>query len=176
MQGDPAQIGSSATEPDEVQVIPRRKASSVAPVGLDVTGKPFDPDRTNPSLRRRKIPQRRNLLILVAAAVTACALLLIVALVERAARPHENVASAATAIAPAPKATAPPAAPVATEVPTGTLIIVRPALPGYVWLDGKKLTGTSAVVACGNHQIKVNSFGKTRPIYIPCGAEIRVWR
>jgi hypothetical protein len=171
--GDAAQFGSSGNEPDEVQVIPRRLATSSNPVD------PFDPDRTSPSHKRRKLP-RKNYAWIVGGAVGACTLILAVALIERVAGPHNAAAAPAeTHPVSGPVPVAPSAAPSATpvtDVPTGTLVLVRPAVPGYVWLDGKKLTGTSAVVACGPHQLKVGSFGKPRTAYIPCGAELRVWR
>jgi hypothetical protein len=51
--------------------------------------------------------------------------------------------------------------------------IVRPAAPGRVWLDGKKLTSSSAVVSCGTHQIKVGA-RKGHSVDVPCNGEVAV--
>jgi hypothetical protein len=42
-----------------------------------------------------------------------------------------------------------------------------------VWLDGKKLSSSSALVSCGTHQVKVGRH-KTHSIDVPCGGEIAV--
>jgi hypothetical protein len=56
---------------------------------------------------------------------------------------------------------------------TGTVKLVRPAVAGRVWLDGKKLTSPTALVSCGTHQIKVG-FKARHSIDVPCGGEIAV--
>jgi hypothetical protein len=74
----------------------------------------------------------------------------------------------ATTKSPAPAA----AAPVAAESPTtGTIVLGH---PGRVWLDGKRLTGTSALVRCGSHRIKLGAYAKSRAIDVPCGGEVRI--
>jgi hypothetical protein len=57
---------------------------------------------------------------------------------------------------------------------TGALTLDKPAAPGKVWLDGKKVTVKSGDVACGKHQLKVGAWGKPKSISIPCGGELHV--
>ncbi len=58
---------------------------------------------------------------------------------------------------------------------TGTLRVQRPATPGRVWLDGRKLTSGSALVSCGAHQLRVGR-GRARSVQVPCGGELVVSR
>jgi hypothetical protein len=73
--------------------------------------------------------------------------------------------------APAPSASAPTTG--GSGVSTGTVRLDRPAYPGKVWLDGKKLSSSSAMVSCGTHQIKVG-FRRAHSIDVPCGGELGV--
>jgi hypothetical protein len=76
--------------------------------------------------------------------------------------------STATTAAPATTAAAPD-----PSSGTGTVRLDRPAVPGHVWLDGKKLQAKSALVSCGTHLIKVGR-GRSHSIDVPCGSEIAV--
>jgi hypothetical protein len=130
--------------------------------------------------------RRRQLGGIVLGTIVVCALILVAAVIARvshASSPKESkaVPSALPALAlpaavAAPGAlaqTAPPPLPPA-EVPiTGTLRFERPASPGRVWLDGKKLNANSALVSCGAHQIKVGR-GRARSVQVPCGGDLVV--
>jgi hypothetical protein len=43
-----------------------------------------------------------------------------------------------------------------------------------VRLDGNKLTTPTAVVTCGQHQVKVGARGKAHAIDVPCGGELHL--
>jgi hypothetical protein len=58
---------------------------------------------------------------------------------------------------------------------TGTLRLHKPASPGRVWVDGKKLTADSAILGCGAHLIRVGR-GRARSVQVPCGGELVVSR
>jgi hypothetical protein len=75
------------------------------------------------------------------------------------------------AVAPAPATTS---ATVGGDAPTTGTILLGHA--GRVWLDGKRLTGTAALVRCGSHRIKLGAYAKSRPIDVPCGGEVTVKR
>lgn len=73
---------------------------------------------------------------------------------------------------PTPTPTSKSTSTVASDAPsTGTILFDR---PGKVWLDGKRLSGTSAMVRCGSHRVKLGPFAKSRAIDVPCGGEITV--
>jgi hypothetical protein len=164
----------------ELQVIQRRPASSSTP--------PADSDRARSTLdgHSGQMPARqRRLTRIVVAAIASCALILIAAAGARLSR-SKGAAATATATATAtttttttattnPTAAATQTTTAPVESTTGNLILVRPAVRGYVWLDGKKITTTSGGVACGPHQIKVGSFGHLHPITVPCGGDLKVW-
>ena len=177
--------------------------SSIAPVGLDlrrdVGGSDDEPMPTAGHL----VPvQRRRLRGVVIAALGGCALILVAAGIARISRaassPDTPSAAAATATPDSPAATAPTTAaatantaasptaavpaPQSTPTPataggsapsTGTIRLDKPATPGRVWVDGKKLSSSSAMVSCGTHQIRVGLHRK-HSIDVPCGGEIGV--
>ena len=58
---------------------------------------------------------------------------------------------------------------------SGTVRFVSPARSGWIWLDGNRLTGTSAIVSCGTHQVKVGYAAK-HAITVPCDGEVVVKR
>jgi len=184
---------------------PAGSNSSIAPVGLEIRPQKAAAadEEANPTMEIRLPVPRRRLGAVVVGTLSACALILVAAGVARvvhassgdpaaASVPPTNAAVAA-ATAPASLATAAaaspatagraPAAPPSTTSPstsgsggsTGTIRLDRPALPGHVWLDGKKLSSGSAMVSCGTHQIKVG-FRRTHSIDVPCGGEIGVTR
>jgi hypothetical protein len=170
--------------------LPRRKvasASSIAPVGLDLSTRDLDQE-VSASLVVRP-PRRRRLGAIVGGAVAGCALILVAAGVARVGHASAEDSRAVAATAPSPQTTAPssPAAPVipvaaspqaatappASDGSTGTVRVEAPAKPGHVWLDGKKLSSPSALVSCGTHQVKVGRH-KTHSIDVPCGGDIDV--
>jgi hypothetical protein len=53
---------------------------------------------------------------------------------------------------------------------SGTLRFTSPAR-SWIWVDGKRLTGTSAIVSCGTHQIKVGYYAK-HAVVVPCDGEL----
>jgi len=164
--------------------------SSIAPVGLDLMPQRAVADEeANPTMEiRLPAPRRRRLGGIVIGAIAGCALILVAAGIARvghaSSSPSTAPATTAATTAPSSPATAtPPAAtaPAATSPAptsldvssTGTVRLDRPALAGHVWLDGKKLSATSALVSCGTHQIKVGR-GRTHSVDVPCGSEIGV--
>jgi hypothetical protein len=189
--------GAPNTEADDVlQVIPQRKpplaVSSVPALGADATGgRGTPPEGAVVSTRDLELPARRRRLgSIVFAAIGACGAILVAAGIARVARsadkttqsdtitppPVTAAAAAGPAVAGLPSAgTGPtPASPAAPVV--GTLHIDRPAVPGRVWVDGKKLTATSAVLSCGQHQIRLGARGRAHPIDVPCGGDLHVSR
>jgi hypothetical protein len=174
--------------------------SSIAPVGLDLAPQRAAADEeVNPTMEIRLPVRRRRLGGIVIGAIAGCALILVAAGIARvghassapdtASSPATTTAAAATttAAATAPSDTAPSTTSTSTITPpaatgaapgdpsssTGTVRLDRPALPGHVWLDGKKLQAKSALVSCGTHLIKVGR-GRSHSIDVPCGSEIGV--
>jgi hypothetical protein len=169
---------------------PMASANSLRPVGVDVS----DVAERRPSgldLEAR----RERLQRIVVGALAACGLILIAAAGAQVARASSSAASAqpvmnlkqASAPDPAPAppapveatppAAAPPAAAPAADTPTtGTLRLRWPALPGHVWLDGEKVTASSASVACGSHELRIGAKGHPKTVTVPCGGELRVSR
>jgi hypothetical protein len=133
--------------------------------------------------------KRRRLRGVVFAILAMCTLIIMAAVASRMGHAGNTAAAAIPtfpAIPPAPltpvataqalaTTTAPPTPPAAADTTTGTIRIERPASPGHVWLDGKKLSAASAPVSCGTHQVKI---GRThaRSIQVPCGGELVVSR
>jgi hypothetical protein len=165
---------------DVLQVIPQRGPTppSVVAVGMDVLSKDraetWESRTIDPTLSAR----RKRLATVVIATVGACGAILIAAGIARHERTKADVATAAAALtATATPTPTPIATPTPTDAPkTGTLSLDRPAVPGHVWVDGKKLTMTSAMLACGKHQVKVGLWGRAHAVDVPCGGELRVSR
>jgi len=183
---------------DELQVIarPRRPQSdpSIKPYGLD----PAAPRASGPgeaTARLLILARRAKLSRIVVAAVAACTAILVAAGVAHLARANNRDVAIATGSAARPTATAlptttlsspiptpaqtpiPTSTPIPAEAPaTGTLRVQRPAAAGLVWLDGSKLTTPTAIVSCGQHQLKVGARGRAHSINVPCGGELRVSR
>ncbi|HEY1695091.1 MAG TPA: hypothetical protein VGG39_23145 [Polyangiaceae bacterium] len=178
---------------------PSQSNSSIAPVGLDLAtsdGVERGDEEVNPTMEVRLPMRRRRLGVIVVATVAGCALILVAAGIARvshasspaatvspstaaAGTPDPSVPSTSATAAPAPVPPPSPAAPVtpspttSTGASTGTVRLDRPATPGRAWLDGKRLSSSSALVSCGTHQIKVGR-GRTHSIDVPCGGEIGV--
>jgi hypothetical protein len=148
-----------------------------------------------------RIPmQRRRLGGIVVGTVAGCALILIAAVIARVSQASNaptapaNAAKGASAAGPAVlpgttweqihQAQAPGPSSVATLAQTvgtpmlsdtsatGTVRLSRPGAAGRVWIDGKKLTSTSALVGCGVHKIKVGMRARERSVEVPCGGEL----
>jgi len=180
-----------------------RSSSSIAPVGLDLAPTRAVDGEISPTMEIRLPRRRRRLGAVVAATVAGCGLILVAAGIARvvhAGGEPTSTASASTTVgaavattaakpaSPSP-ATTPPAAPArpsarneavaATPSPdtptTGTLRLERPARPGHVWLDGRKLSSSSALVTCGTHRIKIGRH-RTHTVDVPCGGEIALSR
>ncbi|MGH7434120.1 MAG: hypothetical protein ACRENE_00430 [Polyangiaceae bacterium] len=129
----------------------------------------------------------------MAVALGGCGFILVAAVVARAMHPRDASpapsastsadlptsgapsASAAPSAAPAASAmqSAAPAPPPAPT--TGTVVFDRPATPGKVWIDGKKISSRSVDIPCGTHKIKIG-YGKTKPVTLTCGAELHLSR
>lgn len=172
---------------------PAPSNSSIAPVGLDLMPRQAATDEeVNPTMEIRLPVRRRHLGGIVLAAVAGCALILVAAGIARVGHASSEPAHApappaaaadttsATATAPlaaptAPASTANSSAATTGASSTGTVRLDRPATPGHVWLDGQKLSSSSAMVSCGTHQIKVGHH-RTHSIDVPCGGEIGVAR
>lgn len=181
---------------DELQVIPRRTSDGVT----SPSSRPPSSGRSTPpppSTPPAADPERRKRLArIVAIALGGCGFILVAAVVARALHPRDaapapSAASASTAwsygsglpampsssasSSPTPSATqsAPPATPPAPT--TGTVVFDRPATPGKVWIDGKRITTQSVDIPCGTHKIKIGS-GKTKPVILTCGAELHLSR
>jgi hypothetical protein len=171
--------------------LPRRRApsaSSIAPVGLDVPTRDLDQE-VSASLVVRPM-KRRRLGAVVVGAIAGCALILIAAAIARvghasdetshlAAAPAAPPTSAVQAAAPA-TATSPAPAPATAatttsgdRASTGSVRLDGPAKPGHVWIDGQKLSSSSAIVSCGTHQVKVSRH-KAHSIEVPCGGDVAV--
>jgi hypothetical protein len=89
-------------------------------------------------------------------------------------RPTSTTASTATTPRPAaPKpATTAPSGDVGSSSPPTVGTVIGPA--GRIYLDGTRLKGTSAIVGCGKHAIRVAPARTTRDVDVPCGGEVKV--
>jgi hypothetical protein len=194
----PGLSGPEATQeidPSDVlevlQVTPDKRHSypSLLRVGIDI-----EMPRNDETCQMRVATRRKELSRYVIGAVAFSCIILVVAFVKRevgasngptATSPMSAPATAARPTATAPAIPPPPPAPVQSSSPTvaellaadtpdstsGSIRFVRPAKAGWVWLDGKRLTGTSAIVTCGTHQVKVGYLAK-HAVVVPCGGEL----
>ena len=176
---------------------PLGSQSSIAPVGLDLAAgrdSVYEDDDIQVTAGVVVPPRRRNLGKVVIGAVAACALILVAAGVTRVSQASSEPSSPAKAGTPtteqptattATPTTQPPPRAVTSPSPgtvgvrapdsssTGTVRLDRPAAPGKVWIDGKKISATSVLLTCGTHQIKVGH-GRKHSIDVPCGGEIAI--
>ena len=197
----PGLSGPEATQEidasDVLEVIPltpdkRHSYPSLLRGGVDI-----DALRNDETCQMRVATRRKELSRYVIGAVAISCVILVMAFVKRevgasdgptASAPMPSPATPATAArptAPAPAIPPPPPVPVPSASPlavqpsasdttdstSGSIRFVRPAKPGWVWLDGKRLTGTSAIVTCGTHQVKVGYLAK-HAVVVPCGGEL----
>jgi hypothetical protein len=195
----PGLSGPEATQeidPSDVlevlQVTPDKRHSypSLLRVGIDI-----EMPRNDETCQLPVVTRRKELSRYVIGAVGVSCLILVTAFVKREVGasngPTATSSMSSPATAPRPTATAlavppPPPAPAQSAAPTvaellaadeaadsnsGSIRFVRPAKAGWVWLDGKRLTGTSAIVTCGTHQVKVG-YGAKHAVVVPCGGEL----
>jgi len=164
---------------------------SLMRVGIDI-----EMPSNDETCQMRVATRRKELSRYVVGAVVFSCLILVVAFVKRevgtsngptATSPMSSpaTATAARATTTSPAIPPPPPAPVQSASPTvaellaadtpdstsGSIRFVRPVKAGWVWLDGKRLTGTSAIVTCGTHQVKVG-YGAKHAVVVPCGGEV----
>lgn len=183
---------------DVIEVI---EMASAAPAGIDIEfPAPPDPEEWRLTRELCAQPARRNLQSVVVAAVGLCGVILIAAAGIRVASASDAPTVNAMRSAPeaklkttsvpgsSPAARAPNASPLAVTIPaalpaapekptTGTLLLDGSARAGGgAWLDGRKLTASSALVACGPHRIKFGPWSRARTVDVPCGAEVHVSR
>lgn len=196
----PRRKGPEATQEidasDVLEVIPidreeARSFPSLVPVGIEVFS-----ERRDDSIRLRLAARRRELSRYVIGAVAVSCAILVASVVKREvvrATDAGSVVAAHTAVSapstsptpPVPvRALAPPhpiaaSASVAAVAPvpdapttgSGGIRFAPPAKAGWVWLDGKRLTATSAIVTCGTHQVKVG-YAPRHAVAVPCGGEV----
>jgi hypothetical protein len=174
-----------------IQVVPGEAPSypSLIGVGVDLaTG------RDDQTQQIRLAARRRQLSRYVIGAVAASCLILVASFVKRetasaSVQPHAAVPPPVATTARAPRALAfaaniPPPPPASTssspsgdvasqesEGASGSIRFAAPAKAGWIWLDGKRLTATSAIVSCGTHQVKVGYRAK-HAVVVPCGGEV----
>jgi hypothetical protein len=181
--------------PDESPRFRTSSASSIAPVDLNLAP-PLDDEMTG-SIDVVAVARRKRFTVIVGAAVGACALLLVVGIgsklaggsneselakasgvgttVQTPGVTTQNPASASPALT-TPAAKTPPITFVATPATAstiGTLIIDSKAKK--VWLDGKRLSGWSAMIQCGAHKVKIGR-SSAQMVDVPCGGEAHVTR
>ncbi len=174
-------------------------AASVAPVEIDIDveveieapparRRPRS-SRTDATVQIQRVvipPPRRRLGWIVAGAVGVSSVILVAGLVRHAVTSdYDSRTSLAALVAPASPATTtiPTPKPVLTSAappiastsdlraaPVGT--VIGPA--GRVYLDGTKLKGTSAIVPCGAHSIRVAPSKKAHQLDVPCGGELKL--
>jgi hypothetical protein len=182
----------------EVIAVPIREPRSypsLMKVGVDV-----EVGRYEETCQIRLAARRKQLSRYVIGAVAISCGILLASFVKREAAASSSPASAmraptprvAAATAPTmaalpsipapPPATIPPPPPPvappessATTSGSGSIRLAAPAKPGWVWLDGKRLSATSAFVSCGTHQVKVGYYAK-HTVVVPCGGEVVVSR
>ncbi len=196
----PPRVHASLPTMAPLPAVERAQAPSVAPVAMDVEvavhlrppqRRPPPADSTMQiilDLTRvpRRIPQRK-LGWVVALAVGVSVVILVVGFVRRATseRDEETRATLATMVAPQ-KPTATPSNPIAVKpttpstaksepgnvTPSTVGTVVGPA--GRVYIDGKQVRGTSAIIPCGTRNIRVAPSNKTNRVDVPCGGEVKL--
>jgi len=197
----PGRSGPEATQEidasDVLEVIQvtrdeRHSSPSLMRVGIDL-----DVGRYDETCQIRLAQRRKALSRYVIGVVGVSCLILIASLVKRGASSEGPSATSPPPVAAQPAPTTPaippppsPPAPVSIPAPpavapqpvasraadtigstSGSIRFSAPAKPGWVWLDGKRLTGTSAIVSCGTHQVKVGYLAK-HAVVVPCGGEV----
>jgi hypothetical protein len=147
--------------------------SSIAPVDLDA--EPFDLKRRGDLASRRRGLSR----YVVGAVALACGILAI-AVVRHRAEIAVYPVQAESAEAPAPASEPAPvdavpavAEPTSTSSSSGLIRFTTP--PGWAWVDGVQLAGTSAFLPCGAHKVQTGG-EEPHVVDVPCGGEVVVTR
>jgi hypothetical protein len=159
----------SATQeirPDDlIEVVdPDLRVGSIAPVGYDTSA--------------FKLPRRRLALYVLSVLVVAFAVL-VVALVRLAVSPTTEPSLPVAARAPqAPIVVpvTPSPLPPRAQSNVGTLRVDGMVEGQRVYVDGVALTAPAALLLCGPHELAVGSPAHARPIDVPCGGEVTVFR
>jgi hypothetical protein len=163
----------------EVAARARKSYPSLAPVGLDVDQVEAEDDSTPEA---HLVRRRRNLSRYVIGAVTVACAILLASFVKRSIPADDSaVATQRASARPSPVTvrdsrplpTPIPASPVASEATAGLLRFEAP--PGWAWLDGQQLSGSSAFVPCGTHHVQIGG-EEQRDVVVPCGGEVVVSR
>ncbi len=178
----PAAAASADIPVDVEEPAPRATtASSIAPFAIEVARRaPLPPvmsEASEASFVARIGPPRR--LRAIVEVVMAASLLILAAAALRAHfAPEETDATpivlvdakgtARASAAPPPATVDVRSLPIAAAPTTG--ILTRPSGAKFV-VDGVPLSGTSAVVTCGEHVVRVGG-GKPRKIDVPCGGTL----
>jgi hypothetical protein len=178
----------------------RHSSPSLLRVGFDVD---VELGRNDETCQIRLAARRKVLSRYVIGAVAVSCLILVASVVKRevgssdahastgalpapspAARPLPSTPTASTAAIPPPPPApisipSPPAAASTSSDTTastsGSIRFTAPAKAGWLWLDGKRLSGTSAIVSCGTHQVKVG-YNAKHAVAVPCGGEVALSR
>jgi hypothetical protein len=189
----PAGRGSGMSGPPATSMASASLGLGLAPESNGLADA-LDPNRSRDRIGQtgsiRIALKRRQLRGIVVGTVAGCGLILVAAVIARVSHASNEppvkipvgLAVVNTSAADPAKPPTQPAnvrlpvsavIPTPTDVPaTGTVRLERPATPGRVWIDGKKVTSTSALVECGTHQVKLGARGRVRSVQIPCGGEI----
>jgi hypothetical protein len=160
--------------PIDAHGAPRTEVPSIWPLAVD----PFPAETTFKIAK----PPRRGLRGVVVGAM-ALSLAILIAALSHAPGGDGPPATAAAPAAPmttvgttATETTVAPEAPrtataeaTATVSSSGTLTSPGPSWPMFV--DGKRITATSAIVSCGVHTVRVGNT-RARKIDVPCGGTI----
>ncbi len=179
--------------PDESPRYRTSSASSIAPVDLNLAP-PLDDEMTG-SIDVVAVARRKRFSLIVGAAVGSAAVLLVIGIgcklaggsndseISKASGVAATQAPAAATQKPAaataftvalPGATAPKTTAATTPATASTIgTLVVDGKHKKVWLDGKRLSGSSAMIQCGAHKVKI---GKTsvQMVDVPCGGEAHV--
>ncbi len=170
----------------------RERPQSVAPFAIDL---PPQRRRLDSTVLVRAVSggaEPRRLRGVVVGVLSGACLILLAGIARRATSgPDEPVVRAgASALAPgafvASRAASPVASPAPSlraadlpEVDVGSLPVdpvgtIRGPSKRRLVVDGKLLAGSSAVVSCGRHSVRIAGARKSRWVDVPCGGELRV--
>jgi hypothetical protein len=154
---------------------PRSEAPSISPLALDNMAprrKAVDGRLGESTFRIWRQPRRRLGGIVLGAMGLSLAIL-----AAAMTRPHGDDGQAASVVrvvaaAPSPGFVAATSTAMESAPPmasSGTIVSPGSAWPLFV--DGKRITATSAIVACGKHTVRVGR-SKLREVVVPCGATV----
>lgn len=159
---------------DVIEVVDPNRPNSVAPVGYDT------------AIRLPRVRMGRYLLAGLAVSLGVLVLAAFESM-PRAQSAADRAVAAAPAQQPTPAVAPVPVTPPApttvasgyTPVPASTIGTLRvdSATEGQrVFVDGVALSASAALVRCGMHDVGIGSPAHARPIDVPCGGEVTVYR